>query len=215
MKGAQAAKERPILFSRPMVAALGRGVKTQTRRIMSPQPGFPIRILSDPTCQGRCPYGAVGDRLWVREPWRVVLDDGGAFVRYSDGEELGFPDHDDDLLAMLAQRNGTRNRHARYMPRWASRFLLEIVGIRVERVRAISEEDARAEGVMVHTMPAPPVLYSAAIQYPGGVEIKVGKTFRESFQLLWESIHGPGAWERNEWVWVVEFRRVDVTGGEP
>lgn len=199
MKGAQAAKERPILFSRPMVAALGRGVKTQTRRIMSPQPGFPIRILSDPTCQGRCPYGAVGDRLWVREPWRVVLDDGGAFVRYSDGEELGFPDHDDDLLAMLAQRNGTRNRHARYMPRWASRFLLEIVGIRVERVQEISEEDARAEGVTPRM-----ALGRLSMEEPA----------KSVFMDLWDSIHGPGAWKRNEWVWVIEFRLLDVTGAE-
>lgn len=222
-------KERPILFSRPMVAALARGEKTQTRRIVAAdihEEADTVEWITSRWCgitncgaifdlqePISCSFGAVGDHLWVREPWRVVLDDGGAFVAYSNGDELGFPSHDDDLRALAAQPNGARNRHARYMPRWASRFLLEIVSIRVERVQEISEEDALAEGVEPGRRRSGPCF--AVLDDRTGQATCVAPSARESFGLLWESIHGPGAWERNEWVWVIEFKRVDVPGVEP
>lgn len=154
----------------------------------------------------RWPYGAVGDRLWVREPWRVVLDDGGAFVEYSTGDELGFPDRDDELRAMAEQSNGDRNRHARYMPRWASRFILEITGVRVERVQDISEEDADAEGVSELDGAMDEAAFCA---FAGRYHLHL-ESSRTWFAYLWDSIHGPGAWDRNEWVWVIEFDIVNI-----
>ena len=113
-------KERPILFSAPMVRAILSGAKTQTRRIIKPQP---IDSADDPigayTVDGgrswRCPHGRPGDRLWVRE----------AFI-HEPADYCWKP--------------------SIHMPRWASRITLEITDVRVERLQDISEADAVAEG---------------------------------------------------------------------
>jgi hypothetical protein len=156
-----------------------------------------------------CPYGQPGDRLWVRETWRhtassleearAITEDiasGTALDWRADYIErcmrdLGFSREDaemaDDFEAW---------RPSIHMPRWASRILLEITGVRVERLQAIGEADARAEGVTIedrHT-----VGYCAGEFLPPSIR---------AYRDLWESINGAGSWDTNPWVWVVEFKR--------
>jgi len=90
------------------------------------------------------------------------------------------------------------------MPRWASRLTLEVTEVRVQRLQDISEEDARAEGVMSLTED------EVEVTNPGGHTWTRGPAIAR-YQLLWNSINGTGSWERNEWVWALSFRRVETT----
>jgi hypothetical protein len=150
-----------------------------------------------------CPFGAVGDRLWVRETFNGFWLDDDVIQEIKDGiskaSELcsyraDFPD------SSVAFEGWTPSIH---MPRWASRITLEITGVRVERLQDISEADAAAEGV-------PPVGdllpdYSDTYLTPKGDFA----TAKVAFQRLWESIYKPESWQANPWVWVIEFRRVE------
>lgn len=150
-----------------------------------------------------CPYGAPGDRLWVRETWRPQRDNQCERIVYAADGAVAYENVPDDWHRPVAAERG--NVPAIHMPRWASRLTLEVTGVRVERLCAISEFDAIAEGVEPMTvslgrwrdyMPereAPAQTHSSA---------------RESFLSLWESINGTESLARNPWVWVVEFRRV-------
>ncbi|MBF0260424.1 MAG: hypothetical protein HQL97_01130 [Magnetococcales bacterium] len=186
-------KERPILFSGEMVQAILAGRKTQTRRVVKPQPEE--RKITEPGHEGvslhlpgqsaykdgvhekwirrgeywDCPYGKPGDRLWVRETF--CIDDrpfrGGVLYR----ADFASP----EIISPW--------KPSIHMPRWASRLLLEITRVRVERVREISDVDAIAEGVIS----------------------------KEAFMPLWDSINavrGHGV-ETNPWVWVIDFKVVD------
>ena len=224
-------KERPILFSGPMVRAILEGRKTQTRRPVKPQPPAYIDELYGGELRQRapyqlechesgcvlgygfeddngqlyqCPFGVPGDRLWVRETFGLGWRDGcgGYSALRPTGEQYDRPDKvffkadfpDDD------EKNGKRCwRPSIHMPRWASRITLEVVSVRVERVRDISEEDAQAEGV---EWPAP---WSGV----GGV---THPTCIDAFRELWESVYGAESWHSNQWVWVVEFNRVEQGG---
>ena len=174
-------KERPILFSAPMVRALLAGTKTQTRRIVKARDLEWMDVhqgLREPDNAERCPYGQPGDRLWVRETF-------GHFERnenFAPGCEV-FYRADGESLAV------ERWRPSIHMPRWASRITLEVTGVRVERLQDISEADATAEGVSA----IPDEMRRA--------------TPRCDFQALWQSINGPDSWAANPWVWIVEFRR--------
>jgi hypothetical protein len=184
-------KERPILFSGAMVCALLNGTKTQTRRIVKPRGDVTV---ADLVACGRCPYGQPGDRLWVKETWRTDkrLDDkapskfSGWPVRYIS----------DDKVLMHGAFYGATNGKTRvsiHMPRWASRITLEITGVRVERLKDISEADAKAEGVSASAL----------------VEMKDGSPcYSAEYRDLWERINGIGSWEKNPWVWVIEFKQV-------
>jgi len=210
--------ERPILFSGAMVRALLAGTKTQTRRLVSARDAGAIseaffysdretfaQLNSDPSrfLGIRCPYGAPGDRLWVRETWRPQRDNQCERIVYAADGAVAYENVPDDWHRPVAAERG--NVPAIHMPRWASRLTLEVTGVRVERLCAISEFDAIAEGVEPMTvslgrwrdyMPereAPAQTHSSA---------------RESFLSLWESINGTESLARNPWVWVVEFRRV-------
>ncbi len=193
-------KERPILFSAPMVRAILAGTKTQTRRVVgglhpdchSVRPfGIDFKFY-DPfgrlTQATRCPYGQPGDRLWVREAWAVPhrYDHLGP----SNIPVLGVRTH----YAATEERGGLRWRPSIHMCRWASRITLEVTGVRVERLQDISEADAAAEGIP-HSEVSPPDMDTFA------------------FRHLWESINGPGSWDANPWVWVVEFKRAQPEGG--
>lgn len=191
-------KERPILFSAPMVRAILEGRKTQTRRIVSPQPPHlsPVKAynrpngtwcwtletgMGDGTSNGfLCPYGFPGDRLWVRE--RINRTD--ALEPWSEYAADGLPTVAD---AWPWKRNSLPSIHC---PRGLSRIDLEIVAIRVEKLNLISWSDAIAEG------PRP----CGWGRDDGGVQ--------RNFATLWESINGPGSWDSNPYVWVVEFRRI-------
>lgn len=190
-------KERPILFSAPMVRALLAGTKTQTRHIVKARyRGTPdthdIRFDANDGlwyCERgqwmqSCPYGVPGDRLWVRETWACP----GAVPRSDDPVRPGMRI---EYRASEARAHGWRP--AIHMPRWACRLVLEVTGVRVERLQDITEADARAEG-------APLVAQFNAYD---------GKHIT-GFARMWASINGEGSWETNPWVWVIEFRRTEV-----
>jgi hypothetical protein len=159
-----------------------------------------------------CPYGKPGDQLWLREAWRTYASlDGipprdiapGAGIQY---EALGTSlpgDKGDYLLGM------GRYRPSMFMPRWASRILLEITSVRVERLLDISEADAQAEGVERR------IIGEGWREYGLDKQTEACGTpplisAKESFYSLWESINGPGSWDANPWVWCIEFKKVTV-----
>ncbi|EAA7245970.1 hypothetical protein FNH63_22785 [Salmonella enterica subsp. salamae] len=189
-------KERGMIFNGEMVRAILDGRKTQTRRpIKWKQTRFTEMAERDDgslwpwaeDCERggdiwfACPFGEVGDRIWVRETFCAV------------------PDHEEpagcSALLYAADGNGPYGKWTPsiHMPRWASRLTLEITGVRVERLNAISEEDAQAEGVQ-------PACYE--ITPPEAA-------YRVSFGEVWRSIYGEESWAANPWVWVIEFKRVE------
>lgn len=192
-------KERPILFSGPMVRALLDCRKTQTRRVVKPEPwavmphkagdqpwAYGFKFYPGSTTNGdsfrmKCPFGYVGDRLWVRETWcnyPMAGNDGAPGLIYratSDVIPKGYW------------------KPSIFMPRWASRITLEITDVRVERLNDISEADAVREGVQCAGVPA-------------------SLTNRGAFAKLWESINGDGSWKQNPWVWVIDIKRIESNG---
>ena len=208
-------RERPILFSDAMVRAILAGTKTQTRRVIAGARGafwdhrsytgtverdgvVRFREGSEGTNvhgspEVRCPYGAVGDQLWVREAWRACVEEPEIDLR-ADQRSLRRPMHGDDewWARWRARSAGGRWQPSIYMPRWASRLTLDVTSVRVQRLLSISEEDARAEGVEPH-------------EYAYCAE---DARYRMSFARLWDSINGERAgcaWKANPWVWVVGF----------
>lgn len=199
-------KERPILFSAPMVRAILDGRKTQTRRAFSEKLKFnldcaarigEVSFFVDEQRLGKndlgyvldfCPYGQAGDRLWVRE----THYEKGEWRRqdWPDADDFYWAGHGEYLYAATDEKpkNGYRTWPSIHMKRRASRILLEIVSVRVERLQDISEADAKAEG-------------SSEL-------LCKGFTHKHGFELIWESINGAGSWQANPWVWVIEFRRI-------
>lgn len=214
-------KERPILFSGPMVRALLAGTKTQTRRVVkfpdNPHPHFggraPLLLALDD--EGielylhssvlhkaiRCPYGRPGDRLWVRETFAKIDGQTQPWIEtdyratYKHGDRLG------DTMGIKK-----RWTPAIHMPRAASRITLEVTDVRVERLQDITEADAIAEGV------------SPAQYLRGDDDVmasictdKLGVPFPISrYVLLWDSLNGtpPNNWNSNPWVWAITFKRL-------
>lgn len=190
-------RERPILFSGPMVRAILAGTKTQTRRAMRPQPSLTPEVDSEAGIAEfytgdelagsvRCPYGKVGDRLWVKETIRKTADSPGGYAT-SEYVADGSPTVAD---AWPWQRPTLVSIHC---PRGLSRILLEVTGLRTERLKACSASDAEAEG---------------AIDWSMECASRVGAGPLTAYRALWESINGAGSWDSNPWVWVVEFERV-------
>lgn len=195
--------ERPIIFSAPMVTAILQGRKTQTRRVVKPQPepvgdgGFMLPL------RPACPYGWKGDRLWVRETFR----------RYDRAECACYdycqcPPHGTVLFRADDAWDEAKWSPSIHMPRVASRITLEITGVRIEQLHDISEQDAIAEGI---ERVGGEYSCSPWKNYLKGVLTEMNmhcSAPSRSFQTLWESIHGPGTWQENPWVWVIEFERV-------
>lgn len=214
-------KERPILFCGPMVQAILDGIKTQTRRIFKPQPvrgmacdhwEFDGQVyISDEFMQDHLfhevygvkgsPYGSVygdgsADRLWVRETWRGHpgdIDDpitlnykAGDHVRDIDRDSVQWERHEDLL--------DWKWKPSIHMPRWASRITLKLTNVRIERLHAITEADAIAEGNPMYD-----VKTEAKFAIPGPI-------FR--FEHLWKHINGAVSWDVNPWVWVIEFKKL-------
>lgn len=208
--GIEVMKERPILFNAAMVRALMDGRKTQTRRIAKvetcdtrPLGGASVFITPSGFYVPRtpqdhvsyCPYGQSGDKLWVREAWRTTGDDG----RCNDMPPRDLQPHqvwyEADGVAAISEFVG-KYRPPMFMPRWASRIMLEITSVLVERVQDISEDDAKAEGA------APSIV---------GTDLEHLK-YRAGFQSLWDSINAKRGfgWETNPWLWVIKFKRVEA-----
>ena len=210
MAAATQVRERPILFSDRLVRAILDGRKTQTRRVVKTRPENDTRVgpagdqahVASPEALAHCPFGAPGDRLWVRECFSLnhsghvshrgilyratALTDRshhGRWARCEDGRWFDFYGR-----PMTGQ---TRWRPSIHMPKWASRITLEVTGVRVERLHEITDSDIDAEGLATGDPRA---------------------SFRRArFIWGWDEINanrrGCG-WDMNPWVWVVEFRRV-------
>ena len=210
-------KERPILFSAPMVQAILSGRKTQTRRILKGStehkgpynPAYLEAHKKSPGWSEICPYGRPGDRLWVRETHGFGKH-AGEIVYKADGGWANIPG-----FQVVACDKG-KWRPSIHMKRAHSRILLEIVAVRVERLHDISEEDALAEGMGKITKDGALFKYGIPDRdgYPGNDdsgwpwdqwEVKASK----AFQKLWKSINGEKSWDENPWVWVVEFKRIE------
>lgn len=199
-------RERPILFSGPMVRAILESRKTQTRRVVAfPRRGAFVMVgsqdgswspfqsddgeseICSDGCEHpmSCPYGVPGDRLWVRETHLVI---GGKESKNPRVVYRASNDGDDAWLSPVWTPSI-------FMSRRFSRLLLEVKAVRVERLQEISEADAEAEGVR-----AQPILRAD----------EPVTTHREQYGLLWDSINAQRghSWESNPWVWVVEFERV-------
>lgn len=201
-------KERGMIFNAEMVRAVLEGRKTQTRRMMKVQPHAGVRdsvFVKSGLEDGHgkelvCPFGAVGDRLWVRETFRVhsrATDVATLVYKASEQQSWTQQTHRvpiENCNKPAVIDNWTPSIH---MPRWASRVALEITGVRVERLNNMTEADAMAEGCQGGHDSIPGYMYSA--------------TPHEHFHHVWESIYGEDSWLANPWVWVIEFQRV---GGE-
>lgn len=194
-------KERPILFSAPMVRALLAGTKTQTRRVAKIDDvayGLPVRWVSvGPATTGlqnvRCPYGGPGDRLWVRETWARDDEDGALMYRADLGRDMNADAWEQGRLEGVPRYRWKPSIH---MPRQASRLMLEVTGVRVERLHQISRGDAMAEGCPFANM-------------------QDGESPVRWYEYLWRSINGPDSWDANPWVWAVEFRKTPNVGIQP
>lgn len=207
----QVLKERPILFSGPMVRAILENRKSMTRRIIKPQPCPPswcnhIKAhpqdgwfgFYDDERDYKCPYGQPGDRLWVRETHYIVKGDvpgmaDNTILYRADPETDGAneDEYPEDRL---------RWKPSIHMPRWASRLTLEIVSVRVERVQEIHWHDALREGIV-------PQMCGCGGDPECGCQGMPIEDPTYEFQALWNSINGPGSWEANPWVWVIEFKK--------
>lgn len=230
--------ERGMIFNAEMVRAILDGRKTQTRRIMKLQPkpsksrpgdfwfsskklesmvhvsdlapgNSPIADYHLFIQEHCCPFGAVGDRIWVRETWS------SDFANYYPNDRVWYA-ADNNRRLDIEVVDGVRGiyspesdvhvpfrwRPSIHMPRWASRILLEITDVRVERLNAISEEDARAEGIIDGGC-----LNCGEPEPCGCANPEPDAT--DAFAYLWQSIYGQESWNANPWVWVIEFERVE------
>jgi len=226
-------KERPILFNSEMVRAILEGRKTQTRRMVNPQPpkdhkwhGWVIESscrkdegkATWSKCSGpllknahrvRCPFGQVGDRLWVRETTKIDRTNDSVYLGtyIADGEKVLYQNHHDpEYNGSCAHWWYSRDIcPSIHMPRWASRITLEITSVRIDRFQDISEKDAKAEGVNKYNCePISGMYVDYAAKYPVPAD-----NAKDSFRTLWQSINGPENWDANPWVWVIEFERID------
>lgn len=254
-------RSRPIVFSAPMVQAILAGRKTCTRRLVDitlddtwtfpmPEPGtrtwFIKRAEQDVmgVSVGPCPFGIVGDQLWVKEAWNALypqpndipwyhhelgaekakqaLADGvkaTPIYRASQGDP-NYPTPDDVQL-------GFKWQSPRFMPRWASRLTLEITGVGLERLHAVTSGDALDEGVTIlpdewvakhwpdyvrerDRVHAHNAQLNEQGQFLDLTRPPLGPSPRDRFQAYWQDLHGADAWARNPWVWRVEFKQVNA-----
>lgn len=223
-------KERPIIFSDKMVNAILEGRKTQTRRVVKVETGQPRGVvpaymepylfdgIQEEDDQGRqlwvgthpefpaeagkwfsCAHGAVGDRLWVREAFRANPSP------FSDNVIFAY-------RATSIKAEGVTWKPSIHMPRIASRLLLEITDVRVEQVQSIRDRDIRAEGI------AWDCVYAGRCNSSRCPTLQRNPNHigtRSDFHHLWNSINakrngGAYAWDANPWVWVIEFKRIEV-----
>lgn len=238
--------ERPILFSGAMVRAILAGRKSQTRRVVkligaevveeAITGPWPFSPQHDDWLA--CPFGRPGDRLWVRETHAFLdkRDPSGKRVAYAAGPFLWGNSDPKTGVTWPPPENSCdavrvpRWRPSIHMPRWASRLTLEVTGVRVERLNAISEEDAVAEGVEVHMMPeewravrqqhgrneaitfdrepSADIIAELRLRDVTHVPARPMRSAASGFSSLWESINGAGSWDANPWVWAITFKRV-------
>lgn len=205
-----AVRERPIIFSGPMVRAILDGRKTQTRRVIPARWQF-VDYLNHPTCRASaivvCKFGNPGDRLWVREAFCQKIDENGMFVYNADGnlDPSCYYYRADGVDVRKADGDGGTEYNKDgseaspwsspiHMPRYASRITLEIVRVRVERLQSITEADAIAEGFKA--------------THHGD-----GSSATDAFEYSWDQINASRghSWALNPWVWAITFKRIGAT----
>jgi hypothetical protein len=229
--------ERPILFSGRMVRAILAGRKTQTRRVVNPQPPKDAALVrlhpvddTVPELAGKvtwfipeagdlwpcnredaiaCRYGQPGDRLWVREAFRLRADQDSKPPSQDWWKSGAWYEADGTSAQPSGCAGGAgKLRPSIHMPRWASRITLDVTGVRIERLQDITPEDAKAEGVDVQECACDVCRMTSTIcTADQGVYIE---TFRE----LWDSVNGKRegcSWGDNPWLWVVEFPKWEAT----
>ena len=219
-------KETPIIMSTENVKAILDSKKTMTRRVMKPPPeelsaGYEWRVIDGVLCAYRfhpqegfetgafdeeipyrkCPYGQVGDRMWVKETWRLEMHSGCFDVAYKDTVWKKDAGSNPYMTKYAHLRDKTWIwRPSIFMPRWASRINLEIIEVRVERLQEINGEDACSEGI---TLPFR-VFGDGDSEYYESI----GETYIDHFRTLWDSLNAKRGygWDTNCWVWVIEFK---------
>lgn len=218
-------KERPIIFTAENVSAILDGHKTQTRRVIKPQPvpyagGWRQNVGTCNTAESRwmpkhgpyplmascCPYGQPGDQLWVRQTWwhergtdfeNAAFEDGTLISKGRDGRQV--------FKIPNWKPEDSKHWHKRssiHMPKWASRINLKVTAVRVEQLQNISEEDAQKEGILEPS----PVHGKWCYPHKG----RQGHwSYRKPFADLWNSINKNRGfpWNKNPWVWAIEFKR--------
>jgi hypothetical protein len=213
--------DHPIIFSAPMIRALLEGRKTQTRRILKPQPLYRTdrnkRIYADGDYRKSWREGfdddlrfAAGDRLWARESFADLCDTGighrptptSPIQRAAYMADTSPGSHDDQAR----KDYGIKWKPSIHMPRWASRLTLIVESVKVERLQEISEEDAIAEGIRR----SPHGNGDQWMDYPEGSSAAGWLDPIISFQTLWESINGFGSWDHNPFVAAISFRVVNA-----
>lgn len=191
-------KERPILFSAPMVRAILEGRKTQTRRAVADRYMPLVLAAALPSLHDACPYGKPGDRLWVREAFSgPYCMESAPPAKWGRSSRLWYWADGNP-----SEGDWTRPRPSIHMPRWASRITLEIVAVRVERLQDISDDDCLAEGIAQVVRERLP-----SIQQCGEYDAIDVDPVAE-YRALWETINGSGAWDVNPWVFAVGFKVV-------
>ncbi len=221
--------EHPILFSSEMVNSILSGQKTQTRRIVKgdlsisgntarySSPNRRSHTWTDLPCYlSTCPYGIPGDLLWVRETWRAVeLDNGNDGILYKADNHFKSIENSQaaaDLWcdAYADRKYGNKWRPSIFMPRWASRILLDVTDVQVERIQEISDGDAIKEGIQDVCHCGDYVEGHGYHSGHGAVSMPGWAT--ENFSSLWDSINAERghSWESNPWVWVVSFKVVKL-----
>lgn len=205
-------KERGMIFNAEMVRAILDGRKTQTRRVLGTYqdavkfcPEWDVNgkqifiVLGEKDHTGMnpvitaipCPFGQPGDRIWVRETFRVhsrATDVATLVYRASVRNSWTEQTHRVPVAVCNKPATPEKWTPSIHMPRWASRITLEITDVRVERLNSITESDAEAEGV---------------------TDTGFGDLLVDGFRYLWKSIYGDDSWQANPWVWVIEFKRVE------
>lgn len=222
----------PILFSTPMVQAIIEGRKSMTRRVMKPQPyledgstiwsyskdsfgSLPPNKMTESPFGFKCPYGQVGDVLWVREKTCYVMIEHAhdLLVGFRERRQIIYgTDFHEDWMKYAKEKYLYKWEPSLFMPKAACRIFLKITDIRVERLQDISEEDAKREGVEIRY-----VLEKVGDEKP--IEMYKDYSFNEdgylvyyasfSFQTLWQSINGKESWEANLLVWVISFECIE------
>ncbi|EDL3511768.1 hypothetical protein ABPE25_003473 [Salmonella enterica subsp. enterica serovar Newport] len=201
-------KERGMIFNAEMVRAILDGRKTQTRRpIKWKQTRFTEMAERDDgslwpwaeDCERggdiwfACPFGVVGDHIWVRETFRVhsrATDVATLVYRASVRNSWTKQTHRVPVAVCNKPVTPEKWTPSIHMPRWASRITLEITDVRVERLNSISDSDASKEGCCI-------------------ADMESGDCLSDVFTRLWTSIYGDDSWQANPWVWVIEFKRVE------
>lgn len=183
----------PILFSTMMVQAIMKNRKTITRREAEPTANKDAdytTIIDGKVCWNNkpCPYGQMGDVIWVRETWSPGIVENGSHtgIRYKADDEF----------------YNVKWRPSIFMPKSACRIWLEIVEVRLERLQDISKADAIAEGI--EWIPGC-VWWKNYLNKP----LPGTSSAINSFKTLWQSINGEQSWKENHWVWVIEFKKIE------